>query len=67
VLLLSEFPRDLRMTRWSSLSTTFRRSFVHHVRGRYEARIRFVEPFRFPAINPANFRRRVEEAFASGI
>jgi hypothetical protein len=35
--------------------------------GDYEARIRFVEPFRFPAINPANFRRRVEEAFASGI
>ena len=28
-----------------------------------------IEPelFRFPAINPANLRRRVEEAFASGI
>jgi hypothetical protein len=25
------------------------------------------EPFRLPGIDPANFRRRVEEAFASGI
>src|SRR5919106_931608 len=36
VLLLSESLQiSLRMTRWSSHSTTFRRSFVHHVRGRY--------------------------------
>jgi len=35
VLLLSEFPQiSLRMTRWSSRSTTVR-SFVHHFRGRY--------------------------------
>jgi len=34
VLLLSEFRQlSLRMTRWSSRSTTFRASFVHQVRG----------------------------------
>jgi DNA (cytosine-5)-methyltransferase 1 len=50
VFLLSEFLEQisLRMTRWSSRSTTFRRSFVHHVRGRYSvvpARIREVPGF----------------------
>jgi hypothetical protein len=36
VLLLPEFLQiSLRMTRWSSRSTTFRRAFVHHVRGPY--------------------------------
>jgi hypothetical protein len=37
-LLLSKSSQiSLRMTRWSSRSTTFRRSFVHHVRGPYSA------------------------------
>jgi hypothetical protein len=42
VFLLSEFLQliSLRMTRWSSRSTTFRRSFVHHVRGPYSAQLR---------------------------
>jgi len=37
VLLLLEFleQTSLRMTRWSPRSTTFRESFVHHVRGPY--------------------------------
>ena len=36
VLLLPEFPQtSLRMTRWSSCSTTFRSLFVHHVCGPY--------------------------------
>jgi hypothetical protein len=36
VFLLSDFRQiSLRMTRWSSRSTTFSRSFVHHVRGPY--------------------------------
>ena len=38
-LLLPEFLErtSLRMTRWSSPSTTFRESFVHHVRGPYSS------------------------------
>jgi len=36
VLLLPELSQiSLRMTRWSSRSTTFRESFVHHVGGLY--------------------------------
>jgi len=41
VLLLSEFLQQipLRMTRWSSRSTTVSRPFVHHFRGRYSTLI----------------------------
>jgi len=37
VLLLPEFLEQIsmRMTRWSSRSTTLKQSFVHHVRGPY--------------------------------
>jgi hypothetical protein len=41
---------------------------LHHLDGRGRD-FEEIEPelFRFPAINSANLRRRVEEAFASGI
>ncbi len=50
VLLLSGFPRiSLRMTRWSSRSTTFMRSFVHRFGQRHSVLLvkEFAEPRRW--------------------